>query len=389
MRWQPLPCCHAGLRVWLRILFSLLFSVFVNFAGIFPTPIAIASSISPQLAPLTFYNVLINKTLNSFEELIPSTGTIAPLTPPDLGTVALHKTTLSNLNLTTATLSKPTLSKATLSTTALSTATLSKATLSTTALSMATVNPSLKPPALTLADLQRLDQISRAATAAGGRGEFYTAEQGWTQIITEMPTNAAAWSNRGNIRIGLNQLEAAIADYTQAISLAPDVPDPYINRGAAYEAQQNWSAALEDYNQALRLNDRDPAAYNNRGNAKAALGDWQAAIADYRTALDLEPKFSLARLNVAIAEYELGRDQAALKDLQNLVRKYPQFADARAALTAVLWGAGEWGKAESNWVAVMGLDRRYEDLDWLATVRRWSPRLLEAMTNFLSLTPSS
>jgi len=238
---------------------------------------------------------------------------------------------------------------------------------------------------LTSQDIDRLDGVSQAATAAGGRGDFELAEQGWTQIIQEMPENAAAWSNRGTIRIGLNQLDAAIGDYTRSIELAPTMTDPYINRGAAYEAQQDWTAAIADYNRAIDLDDRDPAAYNNRGNAKAHQGNWNAALSDYQTATLIDPKFSLAQLNVAFAQYELGQDQPAIRSLRSLVRKYPSFVDARAALTAAYWQQGQTGQAESNWVAVNGLDRRYQDIDWVENVRRWPPRLVLGLRSFLTL----
>ena len=69
----------------------------------------------------------------------------------------------------------------------------------------------------------------------------------------------------------------------------------------------------------------------------------------------------------------------------NIVRKYPQFADMRAALTAVLWAEGKAGEAESNWVAVMGLDGRYQDIDWVRNVRRWPPAMVDALEQFLNL----
>ncbi len=238
---------------------------------------------------------------------------------------------------------------------------------------------------LTNLDLDRLDGVSRAATAAGGLGDFELAERGWTQIIEEMPENAAAWSNRGNIRIGLNQLDAAIDDYTRSIELAPNITDPYINRGAAYEAQQNWDAAIADYNEAIAIDDHDPAAYNNRGNAQARQGDWDSALSDYQRAIAIDPKFSLARLNVAFAKYELGRDDQAIRELRSLVRKYPSFVDARAALTAAYWQSGQRGQAESNWVAVNGLDQRYQDIDWVEHIRRWPPRFVAGLQAFLAL----
>ena len=71
--------------------------------------------------------------------------------------------------------------------------------------------------------------------------------------------------------------------------------------------------------------------------------------------------------------------------MRRLVKKYPMFADMRAALTAVLWADGQQGEAESNWVAAVGVDSRYQNLDWVKEIRRWPPRLVSALDKFLSL----
>ena len=51
--------------------------------------------------------------------------------------------------------------------------------------------------------------------------------------------------------------------------------------------------------------------------------------------------------------------------------------DARAALTALNWSKGEFGKAESNWIAVTELDPGYSDEEWLIKVRRWPQNQLK------------
>lgn len=234
-------------------------------------------------------------------------------------------------------------------------------------------------------DGQRLTQLRELAFTASRTGDFVAAEQYWTEIPEQLPDNAAVWSNRGNIRVSLNRLQEAIADYNRAIELAPMKPDPYLNRGAALEGVGEWQAAIADYNQVLALNPEDAAAYNNRGNAKAGQGDWDGAIADYQKAVELAPNSVLARTNTALALYQVGQVEASLKELRNLVRKYPRFADSRAALTAVLWVQGFQGEAESNWVAAVGSDRRYKDLDWVAHVRRWPPAVVSALERFLTL----
>ena len=143
--------------------------------------------------------------------------------------------------------------------------------------------------------------------------------------------------------------------------------------------------ALADYNQALDINPQDPVAYNNRGNALAGQQKWDLALADYEQAIEIAPNFSLARANAALVTYQIGNQSEAIFQLRNLVRKYPMFPDVRAAMTAVLWSIGNQGEAESNWVAAMGLDSRYQNIDWVTNVRRWPPKMIEALEQFLNL----
>ncbi|WP_242052201.1 tetratricopeptide repeat protein [Phormidium sp. FACHB-1136] len=227
--------------------------------------------------------------------------------------------------------------------------------------------------------------LRQKAFTASNAGRFAEAEEYWSLLLEYLPNEAALWSNRGNVRLSQNQPLAALADYDQAVALAPDQPDPYLNRGAALERLERWNDAMADYSRVLEINPNDAAAYNNRGNAKAGLGDWDAAFQDYQQAVTLDPKFAFARVNAALANYQLGQTDEAIREFRNLTRRYPNFADARAALTAALWANGQPGEAESNWVAVIGLDSRYKNLDWVAQVRRWPPAMVAALDRFLHL----
>lgn len=242
------------------------------------------------------------------------------------------------------------------------------------------------PPEMPLETrIQTARSLFDQAFEATNGGQFAQAERYWTQILELFPNNAEIWSNRGNARASQNHLQEAIADYNEAINRAPDAPDPYLNRGAARENAGDFAGAIADYNRVLELDPNDAAAYNNRGNAEAGLGQWETAVKDYAQAEILAPDFAIARVNHALALFQVGDRPEALRLLRNLVRKYPTFADARAALTAALWDAGDRGEAESQWVSVVGLDRRYKDLDWVAKTRRWPSAMVEALEKFLKL----
>ncbi len=240
-------------------------------------------------------------------------------------------------------------------------------------------------PEMSAEEIETIGKLRQAAFAATQSGQFDRAEVQWTALIEQLPAEAAVWSNRGNVRVRQNNLSGAIEDYTQAIDLAANKPDPYLNRGAVWEAMGQWQKAIEDYNRVLQIDPDDPAAYNNRANAEAGMGEWVLAIADYQAAITLQPSFSLAYGNYALALYQTGDTAQSIQIMKSLVRKYPSFADMRAALTAALWEQGQGGEAESNWVAVVGLDSRYKDLNWVKNIRRWPPKMVTALEHFLTL----
>jgi tetratricopeptide (TPR) repeat protein len=239
--------------------------------------------------------------------------------------------------------------------------------------------------AFTEQQIQQGERIANKALRAAQKGDLVRSEAYWTELIEKFPENPAVWSNRGNVRIGQYRLAEAIADFDRSIELAPNYPDSYLNRGIAYEGQQLWSQAVADYNRVLEIDPQDPVAYNNRGNAEAGQQLWQEALKDYQQAISIAPDFAMARGNAALVTYQLGDRSEALRQMRNLVRKYPMFSDMRAALAAVLWVDGQQGEAESNWVAAVGLDNRYQNINWVQNIRRWPPTMVEALNKFLTL----
>ncbi len=240
---------------------------------------------------------------------------------------------------------------------------------------------------ITPEQLQQGEELAAKAFAEDKKGNFPGAEAYGRELIQQFPTNPAMGRNRGNSRVSQNKLEEAIPDFNQSIQLAPNATNPYLNRGVAYEGLGRYEEAIDDYNRVLAIDPNDPMAYNNRGKAKGGQGLWQSAIADYQKATEIAPNFAFAQANYALALYQTGETKQSIRIMRNLLRKYPMFPDIRAALTAVLWETGKQGEAESNWVAAVGLDSRYQDLEWVANTRRWPPEMVAALSKFLNLEP--
>ena len=216
-------------------------------------------------------------------------------------------------------------------------------------------------------------------------GNFIQAEKDWSSYLNENPEDAAALSNRGNIRLVLGDPQGAIIDQTKAIEISPKDLDPYLNRGIAKEALQLWEDASNDYNYVLKKNPKDVSALYNLANVMGSMDNWIEAKRLFSQAASSNNAIAMARSSEALAIYQLGDLELAEKKIRLLIRKYPLFADARAALSALLWRKGFTGEAESNWAATAGLDIRYREKDWLLNIRRWPPKPTNDLIAFLSL----
>jgi len=216
-------------------------------------------------------------------------------------------------------------------------------------------------------------------------GEFNLALQEWNRYLDSYPDDAAGLSNRGNVRLVLGDLEGSIDDQNDAIRINPGELDPYINRGIAEEALGLWSEARKDYTFVIAQDSKNFSAFYNLANVEGSTSHWEKARDLFSKASLNNPGFAMARSSMALADFQLGNIEESEIELKKLIRRYPTFADARAALTALNWSKGESGNAESNWIAVTELDPRYSNEEWLQKIRRWPPKPIENLMNFIDL----
>ena len=65
---------------------------------------------------------------------------------------------------------------------------------------------------------------------------------------------AAAYVNRGSVKVATDQLEAALNDFDRAIELDPLISDVYQNRGITYLLLGREAEAERDFTRCLELN---------------------------------------------------------------------------------------------------------------------------------------
>ena len=106
---------------------------------------------------------------------------------------------------------------------------------------------------------------------------------------------AATLVNRGVLKLAINSIDGAAADFNSSLAINADLGEAYIDRGATLIARRHYAEALTDINKGLTLGTKEPhLAYYDRAMADEALGNLQAAYDDYRKAQELAPDFQKA-----------------------------------------------------------------------------------------------
>ncbi len=118
------------------------------------------------------------------------------------------------------------------------------------------------------------------AEALSALGQWDAAEQSVNQALQIEPYLAAAYNERGQIRLERRDTDPAINDFTMAIHIEPEFEAAYLNRALAYESRRRYAEAEADLTRALKLNPQLTAAYEIRGRTRAAQFKYDEAIAD-------------------------------------------------------------------------------------------------------------
>ena len=111
---------------------------------------------------------------------------------------------------------------------------------------------------------------------------------------------AATFVNRGVLKLAMNSIDAAAADFNAGLAIDGDLGEAYVDRGATLIAHKRYQEAILDINKGLKLGTKEPQnAYYDRAVAYEGVGNLQAAYDDYRQAVTLAPDFTAASQELA------------------------------------------------------------------------------------------
>lgn len=149
--------------------------------------------------------------------------------------------------------------------------------------------------------------------------KYYEAIKDFTSLVSEQPSFAGAYLDRGLSYFYLGNFEMAIIDFNKFIEMDPTYSIAYSSRGWSKYYQKNYFGALTDFNKQIELEPNSFEAYYNRGSVKSELGDKNGAIADYTKAIELKSNFSMAYNNRGWAKFQLKKYSEALIDLNKAI----------------------------------------------------------------------
>lgn len=146
--------------------------------------------------------------------------------------------------------------------------------------------------------------LFRRARIAQQAADQLAAKALYDSVLAIDSTYAAAYNNRGNVRLRLGDLRGAIDDYTAAIRHRERYALAYYNRADARHTLGD-PGALDDLTRAIEIDSGYASAWYDRGSIKYRQGAREAGLSDIRRA---------AALNHAVARrYLASRGEAPPK----------------------------------------------------------------------------
>ena len=140
-----------------------------------------------------------------------------------------------------------------------------------------------------LIDKDNAEVMFLYARAARGRNDLVNAVAMYTKTLMLNADFATANLERGEILLGMGDIEGAAEDADHLMEVAPDAEDALLLKGQVLMAQQQPAEAISHFDRAIAINPYCTAAYKERGAARLALGDKEGAESDMRQLLELDP----------------------------------------------------------------------------------------------------
>ena len=140
-----------------------------------------------------------------------------------------------------------------------------------------------------LIDKDNAEVMFLYARAARGRNDLVNAVAMYTKTLMLNADFAAAYLERGEILLGMGDVEGASEDAEHLMEIADGAEDVLLFKSRVLMAQGQFAQAIDVLDRAIEGNPFCTAALKARGTCRLALGDKDGAERDMRQVLDIDP----------------------------------------------------------------------------------------------------
>ena len=128
-------------------------------------------------------------------------------------------------------------------------------------------------------------------------GELEEAVAVFDHVLSEVKDDRLVYESRGLVYQDMGKHAHAVKDFTMALQLDDDLGENYYHRGESRLRLGQLDAALDEFSSAVGRSYTEPCLYNARGMTKRKLGQLDEAIKDLDLAISRspDPEFYLNR----------------------------------------------------------------------------------------------
>ncbi len=183
------------------------------------------------------------------------------------------------------------------------------------------------------------------ARALAADGDWPQAVAQYRRLTALCPTEAEAWTERGEAHLRMGDAHAAHECFAQATSLHPNHAPAWVGRARAHTLAQRPAEALEAAQQAVTLAPNDPAARQCLAETLAAQNQWAEARQHFTLAAHHAANPALAWLGVGQTYMATGQWREAAHACIRATEADPHCAEAFAALGQAWLAGRNWPNA--------------------------------------------
>src|SRR5271170_1807070 len=115
-----------------------------------------------------------------------------------------------------------------------------------------------------LAADRRTERALKEGLRLEAAGQFATAEQAFTDVIAQDPSEAAAYLHRGRVRLITGRAKEALEDADAAVRLLSNTGEPFELRARVLIGLGRATEGIKDYDRAIELGLDSASVYNSR-----------------------------------------------------------------------------------------------------------------------------